>query len=111
MGKKENELPLDKLPLSEAAYKIEKGSALDNANKEARKRKMKPAGKNDSFDVTYTHFATEREKTELLTGKGERFDNDELLRMLGFTENENGEMTIKAYDGGKVKASKEQDER
>ena len=111
MGKKENELPLDKLPLSEAAYKIEKGSALDSANKEARKKKMKPAGKNDSFDVTYTHFKTDRQRNELSTGNGERFDNDVLLEMLGFKENENGEMAIKAYDGGKAKVSKEQDER
>lgn len=73
--------------------------------------KTKPAGKNDSFDVTYTHFATDRQKNELSTGKGEKFDNNELLKMLGFKENENGEMAIKAYDGGKVRTSKEQDER
>ena len=76
-----------------------------------REVKTKPAGKNDKFDVTYTHFATEKQKNELSTGKGEKFDNNALIEMLGFRENENGEMVVKAYDGGKAKVSKEQDER
>jgi len=76
-----------------------------------KEKKMRPAGKNDKFDVTYTHFATERQKAEILTGNGEKFDNDALLEMLGFKKNEQGELTIKAYDGGKAKTSKGQDER
>ncbi|MCI9365820.1 MAG: hypothetical protein HFJ54_04410 [Clostridia bacterium] len=65
---------------------------------ENKKRKMKPAGKNDEFDLTYTHFAAAKQRPEILTGDGERFDNVELLKTLGFSENEQGVLALKTAD-------------
>ncbi len=60
-----------------------------------KKQKSKPAGKEDSFEVTYTNFATNRERTELTVGEGKEFDNDALLKTLGFEEKD-GALVIKA---------------
>ena len=61
-----------------------------------KKYESKPAGVNDKIEVTYTNFATNRERTEARTGEGKEFDNEELLRLLGFKENSQGEMTLSA---------------
>lgn len=61
----------------------------------AKERKNRPAGVNDEFDVGYTYFATNREKTELKAGQGHEFDNNELLKALGFKE-KSGVMTLGA---------------
>lgn len=53
-------------------------------------RKTVPAGKNDNMELTYTQFATNQERTEMLTGEGKEFDNDALLELLGFEKDGNG---------------------
>ena len=68
--------------------------------------KSKPAGVNDNLEVTYTSFATNREKTEARTGEGKEFDNEELLRMLGFKENAQGIMTLSASPNNVEKDAK-----
>lgn len=60
--------------------------------------KSRPAGVKDNFDITYTHFAANNERTELRTGEGKDFDNDELLRTLGFKENGQGYMSLSATE-------------
>ena len=59
---------------------------------EKRLKKQRPAGKNDSLEVAYTNFASNERKTELKV-EGKEFDNDELLRMLGF-QDKDGVMTL-----------------
>lgn len=61
-----------------------------------KRLKSRPAGVNDKLDITYTNFAANREKTEARTGEGKGFDNEELLKMLGFKENAQGVMTVSA---------------
>lgn len=60
-----------------------------------QKRKNRPAGVNDKFNMGYTYFASNKEKSQLKTGEGHNFDNNELLKALGFTE-KNGVMTLNA---------------
>ena len=64
---------------------------------EKEMKKTKPAGANERIDVTYTTFATNREKTEMRTGEGKDFDNEELLKMLGFEEKD-GVLSLKATE-------------
>lgn len=61
-----------------------------------RENKTRPAGINDNIEVTYTNFEANSERTEVKTGEGKEFDNEELLRMLGFKENAQGIMTLNA---------------
>jgi len=60
-----------------------------------QKRKNRPAGINDQFDIGYTYFASNNEKSQIKTGEGHKFDNNELLAALGFKE-KNGVMTLNA---------------
>ena len=52
--------------------------------------KKVPAGKNDELTLTYTQFATDKERSELLAPEGHEFDNDALLEMLGFEKDGKG---------------------
>lgn len=61
-----------------------------------RELKTRPAGVGDNLDLTYTHFAADMARTELRVGEGKNFDNDELLKMLGFKENAQGLMSLSA---------------
>ncbi len=62
---------------------------------EKLKGKSRPAGIGDKLKIGYTHIATNDKKTELRTGEGQEFDNNALLEMLGFKE-ENGIMKLSA---------------
>lgn len=62
------------------------------------KVKSKAAGKNDKFEITYTEFAANQERTEITTGEGKQFDNDALLELLGFQKDANGELKLSAAD-------------
>jgi hypothetical protein len=61
-----------------------------------RELKKKPAGKHDVVKIAYANFATDRKKTELKI-EGKEFDNEELLRTLGFEERD-GAMTLRTSD-------------
>lgn len=61
-----------------------------------REIKKRPAGVNDNFEVTYTNFAANKERTEARVGEGHEFDNEELLKQLGFKENAQGVMSVSA---------------
>ena len=61
-----------------------------------RELKKRPAGKHDTLKIAYANFATDRSKKELKI-EGKEFDNDELLKTLGFEE-KNGVMTLATSD-------------
>ena len=66
--------------------------------KRRSERKFSPAGKDEKFSITYTHFAGNQEKTEILTGDGREFDNDTLLEILGFEKDSSGILRLPAED-------------
>ncbi len=80
-------------------------------------RKAKnPAGRNEKFEVTYTGFATNKERTEMQIDEGHEFDNEALLQMLGFEKDSNGQLVLKTNeydceiaDNGEVIRRKEGD--
>lgn len=57
-----------------------------------KKKEVKtvPAGTKDKLNITYTQFATNKEKSELIAPEGHEFDNDALLKMLGFEKDGKG---------------------
>ncbi len=59
---------------------------------EEKLKKQRPAGKNDELEIAYTNFASNERRTEL-KAEGKEFDNDELLKMLGF-QDKDGVMTL-----------------
>ena len=61
-----------------------------------RVKKQRPAGKNDNVKVAYANFAADKVKAELKVD-GREFDNEELLRTLGF-EKKDGVMTLGTSD-------------
>ena len=61
-----------------------------------RELKKKPAGKHDAVKISYAHFAADKERPELKV-EGKEFDNEELLRTLGF-EKKDGVMTLGTSD-------------
>ena len=66
--------------------------------KRRSERKFSPAGKDEKFSITYTHFAGNQEKTEILIGDGREFDNDTLLEILGFEKDSSGILRLPAED-------------
>ena len=62
-------------------------------NREVKKR---PAGKHDVVKVAYANFASNKEKSELKI-LGKEFENEELLKTLGFEEKD-GVMTLNTSD-------------
>lgn len=62
-------------------------------NREVKKR---PAGKHDVVKVAYANFASNKEKSELKIF-GKEFENEELLKTLGFEEKD-GVMTLNTSD-------------
>ena len=63
-----------------------------------KKYKVSPAGRNDKFEITYTGFAADIERTEIKVDEGHEFDNEGLLQMLGFEKDENGNLKLPASD-------------
>lgn len=61
-----------------------------------RELKKRPAGKHDNVKISYANFAADRERPELKV-EGKEFDNEELLRTLGFEEKD-GVMTLSTSD-------------
>lgn len=61
-----------------------------------RELKKRPAGKHDNVKISYANFAADREKPELKV-EGKEFDNEELLRTLGFQEKD-GVLTLSTSD-------------
>ena len=59
-----------------------------------REVKSNPAGKDEKLTITYTGFATNLEKSEMLVQEGKQFDNDALLELLGFEKDGNGGMKL-----------------
>lgn len=59
-----------------------------------KSKKSVPAGQKDNFSVTYTQFASN--ELELEAGEGKRFENDELLKRLGFEKDEAGVLKLPA---------------
>lgn len=65
-----------------------------------KEKKRIPAGKNDNVTVTYTQFAANQEKTQVITGDGKEFDNDALLKLLGFEKGANGVLSLQTEEHG-----------
>lgn len=65
------------------------------SQEERLRGKTNPAELKDNWRVTYANFASNKEQTNL-KANGKDLKNDELLRLLGFKENSNGEMTLSA---------------
>ena len=66
-----------------------------------RKEKMKksrPAGKNDKCAVKSTYIGVNQEQTECLEGPGKSFNNEPLLTIMGFKENQNGGLSLPAIE-------------
>lgn len=61
-----------------------------------RELKKRPAGKHDVVKISYANFAADRERPELKV-EGKEFDNEELLKTLGFEEKD-GVMTLSTSD-------------
>ena len=59
-----------------------------------REVKSNPAGKDEKLTITYTGFATNLEKSEMLVQEGKQFDNDALLELLGFEKDDRGSMKL-----------------
>lgn len=68
------------------------------AGSRKKEKKFIPASENDKLIITCTHFASNKEKTELLTGEGKEFDNDALLETLGFKKDDKGVLTLNTVD-------------
>ena len=88
-----------------------------------RELKKRPAGKHDVVRISYANFAAAKERPELKV-EGKEFDNEELLRTLGFEEkdgvmtlstsnnevekNKNGE-TVRRKKDGKILTEKQEE--
>ncbi len=60
-------------------------------------RKKSPAGEKDTdYQIGYTNFAGNKEKTEIKISDGVKFDQTAFLKMLGFKQDEQGRMTLEA---------------
>lgn len=53
-----------------------------------------PADSSDKFEITYTEFAANQERTEILSGEGKEFENDTLLEVLGFEKDSKGVLVL-----------------
>ena len=62
------------------------------------KKKTIPAGKDSKINITYTEFAANQERTELVVGAGKEFDNDTLLEILGFEKDTDGILRLQVEE-------------
>ena len=71
--------------------------------------KTNPAGRNDKTKITYANFAANLQKTEMKID-GKEFDNDLLLRSLGFELDNKGTMRMNAIDNDFIRVEEKDNE-
>lgn len=100
---------------SKTVEKMQTGNNIVTMEIKRREKKFgkkitHPADSNDKFEITYTEFAANQERTEILSGEGKEFENDTVLEILGFEKDSKGILVLQAEPNKEISKEEQSEE-